>query len=177
MRTSFWTTLTVHPSVLHRIIFAPCMMHTPSLKTVSLFVHSSVLHRLTFAPCLVHTPTFWAKCCLAHFTAVFLELCTMPYAHSFILRKLSTTFTAASLELELCNSPDPDANSSILGLGMIVHPSAEFSYRIPVLLFYHIFPAGLILLHKEDSRVSSHFCIVGLVMILCFGYSQVFSAE
>ena len=126
----------------------------------------------------------------------------MPYTHSFILRKLSTTFTAASLELELCNSPDAnssflsigivcasitgvflelcpmlDANSSILGLGMIVHPSAECSYRIPVLLFYHIFPAGLILLHKEDSRVSSHFCIVGLVMILCFGYSQVFSAE
>jgi len=84
----------------------------------------------------------------------------MPYAHSFILRKLITTVTAASLDL--CNSPDAnssflsivcacasitgvfldlcamlDANSSILGLGMIVHPSAECLYRICTSFWSH----------------------------------------
>jgi hypothetical protein len=48
----------VHPSLLHRLTFAPCLTQTPPLTT--LFVHPSLLHRLSFAPCLTHTPPLTA---------------------------------------------------------------------------------------------------------------------
>ncbi len=50
----------VHPSLLHRLTFAPCLMHTPPRWTW--LVHPSVLHSLiaTFAPCFLHTPPFLA---------------------------------------------------------------------------------------------------------------------
>src|SRR5210317_2021426 len=61
MHTPPFQTRVVHPSLLHRLtsFFAPCLQHTPPFT--ALFVHLSILHRLTFAPCLTHTPPFTAK--------------------------------------------------------------------------------------------------------------------
>ena len=163
---SFWTKLAVHPSVLHRIIFAPCMMHSPSLKT--LFVHSSVLHLVwplrhvlcTLLPsehrdrvwldtlyCCISWALHYALCALLHSEKIEYNLhCCIAWAwalqlawswckllfseHSIVCASITGVF------LELC--PMLDANSSILGLGMIVHPSAEFSYRILYLYFFLI---------------------------------------
>ena len=54
----FWT---IHPSMLHSLIFtfAPCFLHTPPF--LAWFVHPSLRHCLSFlfAPCLMHTPPIW----------------------------------------------------------------------------------------------------------------------
>ena len=55
--SAFWACW-IHPSLLHRLTFAP-WWHTLPLTT--LFMHPFQLHRLTLAPCLIiHTPPAFA---------------------------------------------------------------------------------------------------------------------
>ena len=51
----------VHPTLLHSLTFAPCLMHTPPFWAWVGVVHPTLLHSLTFAPCLMQTPPFWAR--------------------------------------------------------------------------------------------------------------------
>ena len=188
--------LVLHPSVLHRLSLphAWFMMHTPSLSLTlkTLFVHSSVQHLWPLCHVLCTLlPSEHRDREFAHplpLLLYFLSFALCLYEHSFILRKFSTTFTAASL-IELCNSPDAnssflsivcasitgvflglcpilDANSSILG--MIVHPSAECSYRICTSFWSHsscccwVDPPS----QKEDSHVSCSSCLITFALLV-----------